>query len=196
MALLIIGLIAFFGVHSLRVFLPGLRANLIASLGKGPWMGLYSVASVATLALLVYGFGQARMESGEPLYTTPPFMVHITVTLMLIALILAVSSVLPAGYIATRTRHPLITSVKVWALAHLLVNGEAYAVVTFVAFLAWAVLLRIAVKRRARAGEVTERAYVGWIWDLVSVVVGLGLAIAFIKGLHLWLIHVPIPMAG
>ncbi len=196
MALLIIGLIAFLGVHSIRVFAPGLRSGLIARLGKGPWMGLYSLASVATLALLVYGFGQARMESGEPLYTTPPWMVHVTVTLMLIALILAVSSVLPAGHIATKTRHPLITSVKVWALAHLLVNGEAYSVLTFVAFLAWAVLLRIAVKRRARAGEVTERAYVSWIWDLASAVIGLGIAILLIKGLHQWLIGVPIPMGG
>lgn len=196
MALLIIGLIAFLGFHSIRVFAPGLRAGMIERLGRGPWMGLYSVISIATLVLLAYGFGMARMESGEPLYTTPAWMVHLAVTLMLIALVLAVSSVLPAGYIATRTRHPLITSVKVWALAHLLVNGEAYSVVTFVAFLAWAVLLRIAVKRRARAGEQTERAYVGWIWDLVSVVVGLGIAIAFIKGLHLWLIGVPIPMAG
>lgn len=196
MALLIIGLIAFLGVHSIRVFAPGLRNGLIASLGKGPWMGLYSVVSIATLALLAYGFGQARLESGESLYTTPAWMVHLTVTLMLIALILAVSSVLPAGYIATRSRHPLITAVKVWALAHLLVNGEAYSVVTFVAFLAWAVLLRIAAKRRARAGEQTERAYVSWIWDLASAVIGLGLAIALIKGLHIWLIGVPIPMGG
>ncbi len=196
MTLLLIGLVAFLGVHSIRVFAPGLRAGLIESLGKGAWMGLYSVASVATLALLAYGFHQARLESGEPLYTAPAWMVHVTVTLMLIALILAVSSVLPAGYIATKTRHPLITAVKVWALAHLLVNGEAYAVITFVAFLAWAVVLRIAVKRRARAGEVTERSFVSWIWDLASVVIGLGLAIALIKGLHLWLIGVPIPMAG
>ncbi|MBB4063325.1 NnrU family protein [Gellertiella hungarica] len=196
MALLIIGLIAFLGFHMLRVVAPGLRQSLIASMGRPAYMGLYSVLSIATLALLVYGFGQARLESGEPLYVAPAWMVHLTVTLMLIALILAVSSVLPAGYIATKTRHPLITSVKVWALAHLLVNGEAYSVVTFAAFLAWAVVLRIAVKRRARAGEVTERAYVGWIWDLVAVVIGLGLAIALIKGLHLWLIGVPIPMAG
>ena len=196
MALLIIGLIAFLGFHLTRVLAPGLREGMIARLGKPAWMGLYSLVSLATLILLVYGFGEARMESGEPLYTTPPWMVHVTVTLMLIALILAVSSVLPAGYIATKSRHPLITAVKVWALAHLLVNGEAYSVITFVAFLAWAVVLRIAAKRRARAGEITERPFVGWIWDLASVVIGLGLAIALIKGLHLWLIGVPIPMAG
>ena len=76
MALLIIGLIAFLGVHSIRVFAPGLRNGLIASLGKGPWMGLYSVVSIATLALLAYGFGQARLESGESLYTTPAWMVR------------------------------------------------------------------------------------------------------------------------
>jgi uncharacterized membrane protein len=197
MALLIIGLIAFLGFHLIRVLAPGLRDSMIARLGKPAWSGLYSLISLLTLALLVYGFGAARAEdTAEPLWISPPWMVHVTVTLMLIALILAVSSVLPAGHIATKTRHPLITSVKVWALAHLLVNGEIYSVVTFVAFLAWAVVLRIAAKRRARAGEITERPFAGWIWDLVSVVIGLALAIALIMGLHTWLIGVPIPMGS
>lgn len=196
MALLIIGLAAFLGFHLIRVVAPGVRTGMIERFGKTGWIAGYSILSLATLALLVYGFGQARLESGEPLYVSPPWMVHITVTLMLVALILAVSSVLPAGYIATKTRHPLITAVKVWALAHLLVNGEVYAIVTFVAFLAWAVLLRIAAKRRARAGEITERPFAGWIWDLASVVIGLALAILLIMGLHYWLIGVPIVMGG
>ena len=196
MLLLIIGLIVFLGFHMLRVVVPGFRASIIAVLTRPVWVILYSIVSVATLALLVYGFGQARLASGGPLYVSPPWMTHVTVTLMLIALILLVSSLLPAGYIATKTKHPMITSVKVWAIAHLLVNGEPYAIVTFVAFLAWAVVLRIAVKRRARAGEITERPFVGAIWDLASVVIGLALAIALIMGLHMWLIGVPIAMGG
>lgn len=196
MALLIIGLVTFLGFHLLRVIAPGLREDMISRFGKPVWSALYSVVSIATLALLVYGFGVAREHAGEPLYTSPPWMVHVTVTLMLVALVLLVSSIVPAGYIATKTRHPMITSVKVWALAHLLVNGETYSVLTFVAFLAWAVFLRIALKRRARAGEVMERPFKGWIWDLVSVVVGLAIAIALIHGLHAWLIGVPIPMGG
>lgn len=196
MTLLIIGLAAFLGFHLIRVLAPGFRESMIARLGTSGWRGLYSVVSVLTLALLVYGFGTARQESGGPLYVAPQWMVHVTVTLMLIALILAVSSVLPAGYIATRTRHPLITAVKIWALAHLLVNGAPYAIVTFVAFLAWAVVLRIAVKRRAMAGAVTERPFVGWVWDLASVVIGVVLTMTLIMGLHYWLIGVPIVMGG
>lgn len=196
MTLLLIGLAAFLGFHLLRIIAPGLRNDLIERLGKPAWNGLYSVISLATLALLVYGFGQARLTSGEALWYAPPWMVHVTVTLMSIAMVLLVASVLPAGYIAVKTKHPMITSVKVWALAHLLVNGELYAIVTFVAFLAWAVVLRIAAKRRAARGEASERAFVSWIWDLVAVVVGLGIVIGFIHGIHLWLIGVPIPMAG
>nr|WP_316655325.1 NnrU family protein [uncultured Gellertiella sp.] len=196
MLLLIIGLIAFLGFHLIRVVAPGFRDGMIARLGKPAWMGLYSLLSLLTLALLVYGFGQARLASGAPLYVAPAWMVHVTVTLMLVALVLLVASVLPAGHIATKTRHPMITAVKVWALAHLLVNGEAYAILTFVSFLAWAVVLRIAVKRRGRAGEVVERPFVSGIWDLAAIVIGLGLAIALIRGLHLWLIGVAIPMGG
>ena len=196
MTLLLIGLVAFLGTHLIRIIAPGLRNSLIEKLGKSGWNGLYSVVSVATLALLVYGFGQARLASGEALWFAPPWMVHVTVLLMSIAMVLLVASVIPAGYIAVKTRHPMITSVKVWALAHLLVNGELYAIITFVAFLGWAVVLRIAAKRRTARGEATERAYVSWIWDLVAVVVGLGIVIGFIHGIHLWLIGVPIPMAG
>lgn len=196
MTLLLIGLAAFLGFHLIRIIAPAFRAGMIEKLGKRGWNGLYSVISIATLALLVYGFGQARLESGEALWYSPPWMIHVAVLLMSIAMVLLVVSILPAGYIAVKTRHPMITSVKVWALAHLLVNGELYAVITFIAFLGWAVVLRIAAKRRIASGETSERAYVSWIWDLVSVVVGLGIAIAFIKGIHLWLIGVPIPMAG
>lgn len=196
MTLLLIGLAAFLGFHLIRVIAPDFRNGMIEKLGMPAWRGLYSVVSVATLALLVYGFGQARLNSGDPIWISPPWMVHLTVTLMAIAMVLLVASLLPAGYIAVKTRHPMITSVKVWALAHLLVNGEAYSIITFVAFLAWAVMLRIAAKRRAARGEAKERAFVGWIWDLVSVVVGLGIVIGFIHGIHLWLIGVPVPMAG
>lgn len=196
MALLIIGLVAFLGFHLVRVVAPGFRTGMIERFGKSGWIAGYSILSIVTLALLAYGFQQAKLESGEPLYVSPPWMVHVTVTLMLVALVLAVSSVLPAGHIATKTRHPLITAVKVWALAHLLVNGEVYAIVTFVAFLAWAVVLRIAAKRRGRAGEITERPFAGGIWDLASVVIGLALAILLIMGLHYWLIGVPIVMGG
>ena len=115
MTLLIVGIILFLGVHLVRVVSPGFRRSMIASLGEKGWRVAYSIASIATLILLIYGFGQARDVTGM-LYNPPVWMAHITITLMLIAMICLVASLLPAGHIATKTKHPMVLSVKIWAL--------------------------------------------------------------------------------
>jgi uncharacterized membrane protein len=171
MTLLIIGIILFLGLHLVRVVAPGFRQSIIESLGESGWKIGYSVASVLTLVLLIYGFGQARQVTGIA-YNPPVWMAHITITLMLFAVICLVASLLPAGHIAVKTKHPMVLSVKIWALSHLLANGETSSVLLFGAFLAWGVILRISLKRRERAGEVTLRPFVSAKYDLYAVVIG------------------------
>ncbi len=172
MALLIVGIIIFLGLHLIRVVAPGLRQSLINSLGENGWKAAYSVVSILSLVLLIYGFGQARQVTGM-LYTPPVWMAHITITLMLIAVICLVASLLPAGHIAVKTKHPMVLSVKIWAFSHLLANGETSSVLLFGAFLAWGVILRIALKRRQRAGELTLRPFVSGKYDLYAVIIGI-----------------------
>ena len=62
MNLLILGLIAFLGIHSARVFAEAPRQALIARLGPMAWKGLYSLVSLLGLVLMVQGYGQARLE--------------------------------------------------------------------------------------------------------------------------------------
>ena len=97
---------------------------MIATMGEGPFKGVYSVVSLITLGLVIYAFGEARQETGM-LWYPPVWMSHIAITLMLLAMICLVASLIPAGHIATKTKHPLILVVKSWALAHLLANGES-----------------------------------------------------------------------
>ncbi|MBX5228150.1 NnrU family protein [Rhizobium sp. NLR9b] len=189
MALLIVGIILFLGVHLVRVVAPDLRRSMIVRLGENGWRAGYSVASILTLILLIYGFGQARQVTGM-LYNPPVWMAHITITLMLIALICLVASLLPAGHIATKTRHPMVLSVKIWALAHLLANGETSSVLLFAAFLAWGVIVRISLKRRERAGEITRRPFVSAKYDLYALVIGIVVWALIIWKLHEWLIGV------
>ena len=189
MALLIIGIILFLGVHLVRVVAPGFRQSMIVSLGERGWRAAYSIASLATLILLIYGFGQARAVTGM-LYNPPVWMAHITITLMLVAMICLVASLLPAGHIATKTKHPMVLSVKIWALAHLLANGDTSSVLLFAAFLAWGVILRISLKRRERAGEITLRPFVSAKYDLYAVVIGIVAWGLIIWKLHEWLIGV------
>ncbi|MBB2673523.1 MULTISPECIES: NnrU family protein [Rhizobium] len=189
MTLLIIGIILFLGVHLVRVVAPGFRQSMIASFGERGWRAGYSIASILTLILLIYGFGQARQVTGM-LYNPPVWTAHIAITLMLIAMICLVASLLPAGHIATKTKHPMVLSVKIWALAHLLANGETSSVLLFAAFLAWGVILRISLKRRERAGEITLRPFVSAKYDLYGVFIGVVAWALIIWKLHEWLIGV------
>ncbi len=83
----------------------------------------------------------------------------------------------------------MLLAVKFWALAHLLANGTLVDMILFGAFLAWAVLDRIAVKKRALP-RVIPGAPPSAINDLIALVGGLAIYALFLSGAHLWLIGV------
>lgn len=196
MALLVISIVVFLVLHSVRIFAPAWRERTIARMGLKAWRGLYSLLSIASLVLLIYAFGASRGET-PILYVPPMFMVHITLTLMLIAMILLMASILPAGRIAVWVKHPMVTAVKVWALSHLLSNGELNSVLLFGAFLIWAVLVRISAKRRQRAGEKVVRDFVSTQYDVAAVISGVALYAVILLYLHEMLIGVsPLAAAG
>jgi uncharacterized membrane protein len=149
MALLILGLVLFLGIHSTRVFADGWRSGMVARLGPLPWKGLYSVVSILGFIVLIWGFRQARQES-LVLWSSPRWMAHVTAVLMVFSFILLVSAYVPGNWFKARWHHPMVLGVKVWALAHLLSNGVAADVVLFGAFLVWAVLSFAAARRRDR----------------------------------------------
>lgn len=189
MAVLVVGIILFLGLHLLRVFAPGFRQSMVDRMGASTWRGVYSVLSILTLILLIYGFSIARYQT-TVLYSPPVWVAHITITLMLIALICLAASLLPAGHIATKTKHPMVLSVKIWAFAHLLANGDSASVLLFGAFLAWGVVLRISLKRRQRAGALVLRPFVSSRNDLYAVILGFIAWGAILWRLHEWLIGV------
>jgi uncharacterized membrane protein len=190
MILLVLGLVAFLGVHTLPM-MTEVRAGLRARLGENGYKGLFTLASIAGLALLVYGYGAARAEGPALLYTPPVWMTHLTLLLMVPVFVLLVASGAPAGRIKAATRHPMILAVKIWAFAHLLANGDVASVLLFAGFLAWAVIDRISLKRRGLAGGASSGT-LSIAGDAVSVVVGLALYLAFVFHLHEWLVGVPV----
>lgn len=189
MAILVLGIIIFLGMHLVRVVAPGFRAGIIESRGKGTWMGLYTIVSLVGLCLIIYGFGQARGETGM-LYDPPIFLRHIALLLMLVAFIVLAAGFLPAGRIAVALKHPQVLSIKIWALAHLLANGETSSVLLFGSFLAWAVILRISLKRRERAGEKVLPVFRSTRNDVLAVLIGLVAFVLFVWKLHELLIGV------
>lgn len=182
---LIAGIVLFLGVHSIRVFAPVFRDRMIAERGENAWKGVYSLVAIVGLVLLIWGYGQARPEAAF-FYEPPVFVKHIVTVLMLLAMILLVSAYAPAGHIKKRVKHPMITAVKVWALAHILANGDAATLLLAITFLAWAVIVRISEKRRGDPvfGPVSI------VGDVIAVVVGTALTVWFIMQLHAFLFGV------
>lgn len=187
MLLFIAGLVIFLGVHSVGIAAPVWREAQIARLGDRAWKGLYSVVSIIGFALLVYGYGLAR-QSPVVLYTPPTMLRHIALALMLPVFPLFLAAYLP-GRIKTAAKHPMLLSVKIWATAHLLANGTLIDVLLFGSFLAWAVLGRIAAKRRT-VPRAVPGAPPSTFNDVIAVVGGLGVYAAFLMGVHLWMIGV------
>jgi len=150
MTFLILGLIVFLGVHSTRIVANGWRTAQIKRLGEGAWKGMYTVASVVGLGLIVWGFGLTRQQP-VVLWVSPAAMRHVAALLMLVAFILLAATYVPRNAIKARLHHPMVLAVKTWAFAHLLANGRLADLLLFGAFLAWAVACFIAARKRDRA---------------------------------------------
>ena len=151
MLTLLIGIVVFLGVHTLSTQRET-RAALIARFGEGPYKGLFSLGAVVGFVLIVWGFSLYRLQGWIQVWTPPTWTRHLTITLMWFAFVsLACMNPAPSR-IRCWLRHPMLVAIKIWALAHLLANGDLGGMLLFGAFLAWAVYDRIAVKRRGDLG--------------------------------------------
>lgn len=151
MAYLILGLVLFLGVHSVRIVADDWRTHAVARIGAKRWKGLYSLASIAGFALIVWGFSLTRTQPVQ-LWTPPLALRHLALLLTLVSFVLMVAAYVPGNAIKARLHHPMALAVKVWALAHLLSNGNAAHVLMFGAFLLWSVFSFVAARRRDRVG--------------------------------------------
>jgi len=152
MSLLILGLVLFLGLHSVRIFADGWRAQMRVRLGEGAWKGLYSVASIAGFVLICVGYGAARAQP-VLLWASPGWTRHLAALLMLPAFVMLVAAYVPGNVIKARLKHPMLLGVKTWALAHLLANGMLADLLLFGGFLLWAVLCHRAARRRDAAAQ-------------------------------------------
>ncbi|MHC5653401.1 NnrU family protein [Stappia sp. ICDLI1TA098] len=190
MSVLIIGLVVFLGIHLLPAF-PARRDALRARFGAMPYKLGYSVIALAGLVLVIYGYGLARAQGPIVVYDPPFWLRHLVMLLMLPVFVLLAAAEMPAGHIKKRVKHPMILAVKIWALSHLLVNGDAASLLLFGGFLAWGVIDRISLKRRGNIGG-GAATMVSAKWDVIAIVVGLTIYGLFVAFLHQWLIGVPI----
>jgi uncharacterized membrane protein len=151
MALLILGIILFLGAHSMKIAAP-VRAGLIARIGEKPYRGLYSAVSLIGFGLIAWGFHDYRAGAWQQVWVPPVWTRHLTITLMWFAFVALAASGPKPSRIRGWLRHPMVVGIKIWALAHLLANGDLGGMILFGSFLAWAVVDRISLKRRGDLG--------------------------------------------
>src|SRR5579872_7004883 len=169
LALEVIGLILFLGAH-VFVSLRKNRAALIAGLGHGPYLGLFSVVSIAGVILIGYGFARYRAEGLIPIWYPPHWTRHIVVALMWPASIAVVAAYIP-GNIKRVLKHPMLVGVKLWAIAHLCANGDLGGIILFGSVLLWAGYDRVTLKYRTDAGA-PPIPLGGRRNDIIAIVVG------------------------
>ncbi len=186
MTWLLLGIVLFLGIHSVSIIANGWRDAQVAQRGEGAWKGLYTMLSVAGLVLIVYGYAVAR-QSPVVIYTPPSWTRHLALLLMLPVFPLLFASSLP-GRIKTAAKHPMLLATKLWAVAHLLANGNLADVLLFGGFLVWAVADRISVKRRPVPAVAVVAAR--QMNDVIALVGGLLVYAVFVIWAHAWLIGV------
>ncbi|MGB8402230.1 NnrU family protein [Bradyrhizobium sp.] len=186
---MILGLVLFLGVHTLTTRRE-LRGRCIAMMGEGGYKIGYALASVAGLALIVWGFAHYRATGWIDVWHPPTAFKHIAVALMLPAVIMVVASYI-RGRIYTTLKHPMLTGVKLWAAAHLLANGDLGSIILFGAFLGWAVFDRISLKHRADTGA-PPIPVGGPANDLIAIAVGIVAYLALVFAFHPAVIGVPV----
>ncbi|WP_199099864.1 NnrU family protein [Dyella sp. ASV21] len=185
---LVAGLVLFLGAHSVRIVASDWRDRQLTRLGDTRWKALYSLISIAGFVLIVWGFGQARLQP-VLLYVPPLWLRHLNALFTLLAFILVAAAYVPHNHVKAKLGHPMLAGVKTWAFGHLLATGMLHDVVLFGGFLLWAVVDFVSARRRDRAAGVVYPA--GAVrGDLITVLAGAVAWAVFAFWLHGWLIGV------
>ncbi len=166
MKLLLIGLIAFFGIHTVPA-LPRLRAKLAGAMGENKYKGLFSLTSLAGLILMGMGFARAEfIEVWRPLDMARP----LAIALMPVALTLIIAANFPC-HLRQKLRHPMMIGIMIWALAHLMANGGLASAVLFGSFALYSVSSVVSAQAR---GKVPGTKPVAVKFDLIAIALGAG----------------------
>ena len=177
MILILLGLALWTAAHLFKRLAPARRA----AMGDAA-KGLVTAGALGGIVLMVIGYRGAEQID---LWSPPAFLTHVNNLLMLLAVYLFAASGMKTR-ITSVIRHPQLTAVKTWAVAHLLVNGDAASVVLFGGMLVWAIVEVIVINRSdprpappppaplgkeigAVVGAVVVMGAIGWVHNLLGV---------------------------
>jgi uncharacterized membrane protein len=188
MLVLVLGLILFIGLHSIRILADSWRTQQIEKMGLKRWKLIYSLLAIIGFVLICWGFGMARQHP-VVLYVPPTWLARLNALFMLIAFIFFAAARVPNNHIKAKFGHPQTLAVKIWSFGHLLAVGMLHDVVLFLPFLIWSIALYVVSRRRdRREGKVYPPGTIKG--DVLIVVIGLVVWALFAYWLHSLLIGV------
>lgn len=185
MALLILGMILFAGVHLIPSITPGLKKAWHNKLGEGGYKGSFSVLLLLSFALIIFGWRSAQPEL---VYLPAAALKHPAMGLVAVAFLLMVISNRPSR-LRQWIRHPQLTGVLLWALAHLLLNGDNRSLVLFGGMALWSCVEIVAINKREGVWIKGEKPPL--ITDVISLVITL-VVIAIVIAAHPYISGMPV----
>ena len=186
MGMLVAGVLLWSITHLMKSVTPGLRGSIQGAIGEGPHKGLVALILLAALALMIFGW---RSTPAEFVYDPPAWGRHANMALMFIAILL-IGAAQGVSRIRQRIRHPMLTGVLLWAVGHLLANGDDKSLVLFGGLGLWALVSIITVSRNE--GTWTKPARVASIGrELLSLGIVAILYVVLIF-FHPWIAGVPV----
>jgi uncharacterized membrane protein len=188
LSLMILGLAVFIGAHVFTT-LRGPRAAVVARLGEGPYKGLYSLVSLIGILLIGYGFARYRAAGFIPIWQPPTWTRHVNNVLLWPAFVCLAAAYIP-GDIKRVLKHPMLVGIKLWAIGHLISNGDLGSIILFTSLLVWAGYDRASLKWRSDPGA-PDFGLGGRDCDTIAVIVGTLLYVAIGLWFHPYVIGVP-----
>lgn len=183
MAILIAGLIVFFGVHLVPMF-PQFKGTLQSRIGEMRFKGIYSLVSLGGFTLILLGMSGAEFRH---VYSPPAWSAILAGLAMPVSFCLLVAAYVPNNFRRV-IRHPMLSGVLVWALAHLLANGDLASILLFGSFGLYAVVDILSVNRRSPAVTPSRQPFSR---DVLVLVIGFA-AFWAVRHYHAALFGVPV----
>ncbi len=146
---LALGVLLWIAVHLIPSVGRSGRERLVERLGEGPYKGIFALGIVAAIVLMVIGW---RSSGPQLVYVPPAWGYPAAAVLMVVAFVL-----FGVGHTKSNLRrmirHPQLSSVVVWGIAHLLANGDSRSLVLFGGLATWALLEMPLINRREGGWE-------------------------------------------
>ncbi len=187
MSVLISGLALWVLVHAFPSVAPTARQGVIAKIGNIPYQMLFALLIAGSLVLIVSGWKSAIPEL---IYLAPPVLRTPAMLLVVIAFILVVASNFPRTRVKRFIRHPQLTGVAIWAIAHLMANGDSRSLLLFGTLGAWAIVEMILINRRDGAWQKPQEVMPVML-EFVIPAIGLVLAVLVVK-FHYYIAGIPL----